>query len=76
MEWLASLVLQLNSLTPLAIIGLLGVIIFLLVRSKQQVNHLKHNDLHNLPEMLAILQRIEVRLAEEFSWMRAKLNGK
>lgn len=81
MDWLISFLNTLNNLTPLAVIALLGVIIFLLVRGKEsaatreQVTTLKENDLHHLPEMIETLRRIEFSLTDNFSWIRAKLNG-
>ena len=75
MEPITELLKLLDTLSPLAVIALLGVIILLLVRGKQQVTSIKSNDLHHLGEMSEILQRIEVILAKEFSWIRAKLDG-
>ena len=64
----------------LAVIGLLGTIIFLLVRGKtdvsDKVDNLADNHLHDVPEILATLQRIEVKMSEEFAYLRARVNGK
>lgn len=76
----------LNSLSPLAVIGLLGYIIFMLVKGKtaagktaataaQKIHEVQTNHLHELPEILATLQRIEVKLGEEFSYIKARING-
>lgn len=54
------------------------------------IDEIKSNHLHQIPEIAAnmeqiatgmdksveILQRIEIRMAEDFSWMRAKLEDK
>ena len=64
------------SFSPLAVIALLGVIILFQVRGKRVVALIKKNDLHQLPMILETLQRIEVSLAENFSAIRAKLNGR
>lgn len=66
----------LNSLSPLGIIALLGVIIFMLVKGRKQVGTIKDNDLHALPEILVTLQRMEVSMGENFSWIKARLNGR
>ena len=82
MEWLVSLVGAANSLTPLAIIGLLVIILLYQAKNarhvegaRKEVQTIRTNDLHELPEIVATLQRIEVKLSEEFSYIRARLNG-
>ena len=81
MDWLISFLNTLNNLTPLAVIALLGVVIFILVKgkghaaTKKQMTSLKENDLHYLPEMVETLRRIEMSLSDNFSWIRAKMNG-
>lgn len=82
MAEIVSLISTLNSLTPLAIIALLVIVLFYQSRNNQVavahtevLNTVKTNDLHNLPEMLAILQRIEVTMGENFAYLRARLNG-
>ena len=87
MESLISLLQTLNSLSPLAVIGLLGTIIFMMVRGKtaadSKVDTLASNHLHDLPsiaesvkEMSLTLQRIELKMVEEFSYIRSRLNGR
>jgi hypothetical protein len=87
MEILISFLQTLNTLSPLAVIGLLGTVIFLLVRGKTaadtKVEAIASNHLHDLPsiaesvkEMSETLRRIEQRMGEEFSYIRAKLNGR
>jgi hypothetical protein len=87
METLIALLQTLNSLSPLAIIGLLGTVIFLLVKGKtaadSKVETIASNHLHDLPSIAAAvkdmsetLRRIETHMAAEFSYIRAKLNGR
>lgn len=76
MEPIISLLTTLNGLSPLAIIGLLGLIIYKQIQSHAQVNTLKTNDLHELPDVAETLRRIEVTLTALDSYLRAKLNGK
>ena len=79
MEFLTTVVESLNSLSPLAVIGLLGIVIYMLVRNKKdsdaQNSMLTSNHLHEMPEMAESLRRIEQSLAENFSYIRARLNG-
>ena len=87
MDTVVTLLSLLNSLSPLAVIGLLGVIIFLLVKGKErvsaQVETLATNHLHELPSiaetlrrMEETLQRMEVRMSEDFAWLKARVNGR
>lgn len=72
-----------GALTPLAIIGLLiGVIYIQVVKqpSKTELELVKENHLHELPEVAAnmrkaseTLQRIEVSMAQGFSTIITKL---
>lgn len=66
----------LNTLSPLGLASLLAVIIYLQVKGKQQVATISDNHLSGLPEIAEALRRIELKLGEEFSFIRAKLNGK
>ena len=79
MDDLTGLIGALNSLSPLAIIGLLGFIIFFQVRNQRdnssQLTKIETNDLHQLPDMVETLQRIEVMLSREFAFIRARLNN-
>lgn len=86
-ESLISLLTTLNSLSPLAVIALLGTIIFLLVKGKTaadgKVETIASNHLHELPSMsedirsiAETLRRMETTMASEFSYLRARLNGK
>ena len=64
------------SFSPLAVIALLSVIILLQVKGRKEVGSLKENDLHQLPLILETLQRIEVSLSDNFSYIRARINGR
>lgn len=64
MEVLVDSVTALNSLTPLAVIGLLSFIVYLLVSKKGPVRKISENHLHDLPTMAATLIRMEVVLEE------------
>lgn len=67
----------LNTLSPLAVIGLLAVIIYVIVY-KQPTNRDFHklttNDLHELPEIAESLRRIEIVMSENFAYIRARLD--
>lgn len=73
---LIALLNALNALSPLAVIALLGTIIYMQVKNHKQVETVKHNDLHELPEIAETLRRIEVSMTDNFAYIRAKLNGK
>ena len=88
MESLISFLSTLNSLTPLALAGLLGTVIFLMVYKnpfkpiENKLNEVTTNHLHELPEIsenlkkaVEILGRIEVKQAEDFSYIKAKLSN-
>ena len=84
----------LNTLTPIGVAGLFGIIIFTLVRGRlpfttstgtskeilkdidNRLLTMETNHLHELPEMANTLRRIEVLMSKEFSYIRARLNGK
>lgn len=76
---MADLFTFLNSASPLGIAGLLGYIIYLLVKNQSVVKDnytaLTTNHLHELPDILEVLQRIERDQASAFSTIIAKLNG-
>jgi biopolymer transport protein ExbB/TolQ len=93
MDSVLELLKLINSLSPVAIIGLLGTVIFMLVRGKTAVDEkadkIATNHLHGLPEMASTLedikdilrtmsnqlQRIELRLGEDLTYLKTKLNG-
>lgn len=65
----------LNTLSPLAVIALLSVVIYVMVYkqpTKRELNVIKTNDLHYLPEMAETLRRIEVTMGENFAYLRAR----
>ena len=76
MDAMIDLLKAINSLTPLGAVGLCLFIIYLQVKGKQQVTNITDNHLHGLPDIIVALQRIEVKLGEEFAYIRARLNGK
>ncbi len=79
MEAITGLLGTLNTLSPLAVIALLGTVIFMLVKAKGEmsthVHTIKTNDLHELPEIAETLRRIELKMGEEFSYIRARFHG-
>lgn len=87
MHDLLELVKMANSLTPLAIMGLLATAIILLARGRREVNEkmttIADNHLHELPELVEnsrrsveVLQRIEVRLGEDLTYIKARVSDK
>lgn len=79
MDALIEFLKTLNSLSPLAVIALLGIVIFFLVRNQRGQKAIAENHLHGLPELLDLtraqtetLQRIEVSLA----YIKARINGR
>ena len=79
-ETLLSLLSALNALSPLGVIALLGVVLFFLAKERtaviSKVDNIADNHLHDLPEILATLQRMEVNMSSNFEYIKAKLNGK
>ncbi len=65
-----------NSLSPLAVIGLLVTVVLMLVKSQRKVEKIEGNDLYHieasLREISETLQRLEVAL----TYIKARLNGK
>lgn len=77
-ESLISLLEVLNTLSPLAVIGLLSVIIYVIIwkqPTKQELGIIRNNDLHELPQMAESLRRIEASLAHNFAYIVAKLES-
>ena len=64
LEQLGSLIGALNSLSPLAVIGGLIYIVYLLISKRGPVSALADNHLHSLPDMAASLERIELTFEE------------
>jgi len=82
MELLNTLLHTINELSPLAVIALLVVVVFLQTQNHKKVVSIQKNDLHELPEIMstlrhisATLQRIEVSQGEHFSYLTARVNG-
>lgn len=90
MDELARLLGMLNSVTPLGLAVLLGVVLFYqnknnktAVKTGETLSTIKGNDLHELPEMAenirqmaATLQRMETASASNFATIIAVLNGR
>lgn len=82
MESILALLETLNSLSPLAVIALLGTVIFLLVKGKGDVDGkyttITENHLHDLPDMVAALGRIETlmqNMNDNIIYIKARVNG-
>ena len=89
MDAIAGLLSTLNTLSPLAVIALLALVLLHQVKNNktsvtqnETLDDITNNHLHELPqiietlrEMATTLQRIEVNQSENFSHLRAKLNG-
>ena len=73
MEVLISFLMVLNTLSPLAVISLLGVCIFYLVRHQKVLTTVKTNDLHEMPEIADTLRRIETLMVSLDAYLRARL---
>lgn len=77
-ESLTALLTVLNTLSPLAVIALLCLIIYVMIwkqPTKQELGVIRHNDLHELPQMAESLRRIEASLAQNFAHIVAKLDS-
>lgn len=70
---------SLNALSPLAVIALLAYVIFLQVKNQRGQSRIATNHLHELPEMMNALRRIEEalqKLNDNIVYIRARVNGK
>ena len=83
MSALISLLATLNSLTPLAVIALLALVLFLQAKNHRSASDhanaiadMRDNDLHELPTILETLRRIETSQATGFATVIAKLSGR
>ena len=78
-----------NTLSPLGVIGLLAMIVYMLVKAKaarildvsKMVQNIGDNHLHELPAMASdlrkiveTLQRMETRMAEDFAHIKATVD--
>lgn len=82
MDSFVELIQNLNNLTPLAVTALALIILGLQIQNKNKMLKIETNDLHELPQvsedirlMLQAIQRMEVQMSREFSYLRARLNG-
>lgn len=88
MEELIAFLTVLDTLSPLAVIALLAVIVFMLVRARAKnlvdvpdkidtttLFHVLPVMANDIREMTASLQRLEVKIGEELSFVRAKLTN-
>ena len=70
----------LNTVSPLGLAAGLAYLIYVQLKGKTavdtKVDSLATNHLHDLPEAIEILRRIEIKISEEFAYLRAKINGK
>lgn len=64
-----------NAIQPLGVIALLAVVIYKQVNATRQVSTITDNHLHDMPEILETLQRMERTMAALDSYLRARLNG-
>ena len=74
-----------NTLTPMAIIGLLCGLLYVVLYKQpstthtdkidKQISQLRNNDLHGLSEIVETLRRIEAQQTQAFATIIAKLNG-
>ena len=79
MNVIVSVLQVLNELSPLGVIGLLALIIWYQIKNQQKVddhfNAVRTNDLHELPDVVQTLQRIEVAITGLDAFVRAKLSN-
>lgn len=61
----------LNSMSPLSVIALLGVVIYMLVKNKRAVNQVSHNHLSGLPEMQQDVRKIVTLLEQQAPVLQA-----
>ena len=86
MDAIVVLLQTLNTLSPLGVIAMLGLVIFMLVKAKsaksdmdEQIALISHNHLSGLPEMAESLRRIESLLQtmnDNTTYIRARVNGR
>lgn len=68
----------LSSLSPIGVIALLGVVIWMLVRNQRGQQQIADNHLHELPEMAQTLREIKSLLYEHgkaLEYIKARING-
>lgn len=81
MDTVIELLKTLNSLSPLAVIALLALVIYKQVQAHKLTTTIKTNDLHEMPDLVAAvktlsdsLQRIEVAQSSAFAAILARLD--
>ena len=68
----------LSEVSPLAVIALLGYVVYLLVAKKGPVASIGSNHLHQVPEIVEALGRIEAgvgNISKDLSYLIGRLNG-
>lgn len=76
----------LNNISPLAIIGLLCYIVYMLISNKQDLTTIQDNHLHSLPDIAEAINRLENAGHDQFkllndinnhlAYIKARMNGK
>lgn len=78
MQAITSLLAGLNALSPLAVIGLLGLVLLFQARNRATLTEVTDNHLHAMPDIVLALQRIEQTLKDindNVVYVRARING-
>lgn len=78
MELIVTFLTALNTVSPLGLAALLGIIIFYQVKNKRAVAEVSENHLSGMPDLLASTQRMESLLQEinnNVIYLRARMNG-
>mgnify|MGYP001581454845 CR=1 FL=1 len=86
MDVLLQLLEVLSAFTPLGVAALLGLALFVIIWKnpfkpvESAVSEIKDNHLHDIVHQLEnineTLQRMEVTMSTEFSYLKARINGK
>ena len=85
MQEILELIKTASGMSPLGVIALLAIIIAMLVKGQRMVvgkmDTLSNNHLHEIPELVEnsrrtvdVLQRIEVRLGEDLTYIKSKVD--
>lgn len=79
METLILFLQTLNTLSPIGIVALLAVVIFMLVRGRTaadaKLENVATNHLHEMPELVETMRDMNRTLIALDSYLRARLNG-
>ena len=80
MDLLLQILQILSNFSPLGVIALLGVVIFMLVKAKQEVagkvDVLADNHLHEVNDSLRRIETLLQDINTNVIWLRARANGK